>query len=92
MYWRREGPGVVLGWQQVIRPCQMSAHGSYQVSCLLDTCHCENFSPEQIWYDSAHKEILLNGNHPEEAVTVEGEWAPSPQGWPAEVKGGSKVS
>lgn len=54
------------------RNCQMSAHGSYQVSCQLDTCHCENFSPEQIWRDSAHKGLLLNRNHPEVAEKLGG--------------------
>ena len=92
VHMRREGSEVALGYGQVIRPCQMSAHSSYQVSCLLDTCLCENVSPEQIWCDSEHKGFVLNRNHPEMAARVGGEWALSPQGWPDGVRGGSKVS
>lgn len=40
--------------------------------CQLGTCHCENFSPEQIWRDSAHKGILLNRNRPEVAEKLGG--------------------
>lgn len=70
----------------------MSAHGSYQLSCLLGIGHCENFSPEQIWRDSEHKGLQLNRTRPEVAERVGGELALSPQGWAAGVRGGSKVS
>lgn len=69
----------------------MSAHSSYQDSCLAATSHCENLSPEQIWFDSEHKGVLLNGNHPELTDSGGGKKALSPQGWTTGVRGGLKV-
>lgn len=79
------------GVGQVIRTCQMFAHSSYQVSCLAAASHCENFSPEQIWFDSEHKGVPLNGNHPELADSGGGKKALSPRGWPTGVRSGLKV-
>lgn len=86
---RRIGVGVALGW--VSGTCQMSSHGSYQVSCLPETCHCEQMSSEQILCDSEDRGLWLNRNHPEVGKRGRREWALSPQGWPVRVRGGSKV-
>lgn len=76
---------------QVIRTCQMFAHSSYQVSCLAATSHCKNFSPEQIWFDSEHKGVPLNGNHPELADSRGREESSVTTGWPTGVRRGLKV-
>lgn len=51
--------------------CLVTPHISFPKQ--FDTCHCENFSPEQIWRDSEHKGLLINGSHPEVAERVWGD-------------------
>jgi len=63
---------VASGCGKVIRTCHMSGHSSYQVYPQLDTCHCVNFSPEQIWRDREHKGLLLNRINPEVAERERG--------------------
>lgn len=58
---KRKGSKVVSGR---VSACQMSAHGSYQVSCQSDTCLCGNFSPEQNGFDSQHRSSRWMGTHP----------------------------